>query len=47
MCSDDGVWLIALFATQVWVRILGIRVNHSFAAQIDPLRLEAGAENTR
>jgi hypothetical protein len=48
MCSDDdAVWLIALFATQAWVRTLGVCVNHNLAAQIDSLRLGVGAENTK
>jgi hypothetical protein len=47
MFSDAAVWLIAPFATQARVRILGVRVNHNLAAQIDPLRLGAGAENTK
>jgi hypothetical protein len=47
MSSAAAVWLIAPLATHARVRILGVRVNHNLAAQIDPLRLGAGAENTQ
>jgi hypothetical protein len=48
MCSDDdAVWLSGPFATRARVRILGVCVHHNLAAQIDPLRLGAGAESTK
>ena len=48
MCRDDDVvCLNALTRDAGPVRVLGVGVNHDLAAQVDPLRFGAGAEDTK